>query len=130
RRKGPARRRQITFDPKAPNHSVDNLEGDAPVPAFYDVGSSTSVPPFCIDLIMQITTRGQSRLFEARLRRRWPYAIFTQQGPIALEGSPGPGSSTTFNPTVVHGDVYNLLQPPSTTGWDPRGEAREAGLLI
>lgn len=107
---------KITFDPHQRHYSVDNSQSENPAAACYDTGSQRSVPPFSVSLVMTVTCRGQSRCYEAILRRLWPFAALCTCGPVILTGTPAAGgAAVTVNPTNLVGDVCNLLLPPRPT---------------
>ena len=72
------------------------------------------MPPFCIDLVVTVKVGDRTTVYDALLRRRWPYAL-TTPGKVTLMGTPTyaiDGATTTKVPSRVNGKIYNL--PPTS----------------
>jgi hypothetical protein len=102
----------ITFNPDDGYFSVDNLGGSTPKRAYYDPpGSSGSVPPFTIDLIVNVSLGNTVQRYEVLVSRRWPYGVYAANGPIALTDTVWQKDSATFEfagqPSSIQGAVYS-----------------------
>lgn len=86
-----------------PQFSVDNLGGGVPVDGWR---GRNRVPPNTLDLVLQVSVGGRSTLYEAFMRRRWPYAL-TTCGKVALVGNMMDGKPTP-NPSDITGKVLSL----------------------
>lgn len=96
----------IDFDQKAVGHSVDNLAGELPKLGWPDV-DVPKIPPYALDLVINVEGPGGVSRYRAILKRVWPFAVYTNVGPVVLMGKPDPGGSPPFPmPSRVDGDVY------------------------
>ena len=87
-------------------YSSDNLYGDAPMVGWPDLDDEVPrIPPFTLDLILNVKGPAYTARYRVGIRRIWPYALYTQLGPITLMGNPPSGEDST-NSTAVRGDVY------------------------
>ncbi len=87
--------------------SSDNLVGDAPRTGWPDSDDVPRVPPYSLDVILNVAGPSSSERYRAGLKRVWPYALYTTLGPITLMGQPKHQPTLSFpSPTTVKGDVY------------------------
>lgn len=103
----------ITFDSTQPYYSVDNSMSDYSCKGWRDRGRNTaSIPPFCIDLIITVKSRGYINHYEAIINRKWPYAVFCGGGPIVVTrtGIFG-GNPLSMKPCSIKGSLYSLFDP-------------------
>lgn len=114
----------ITFDPSKPNFSIDNSGSNKPAAGWRDVGHTTkSVPPYAVDLLVRVDIGGTSNLYEAILRRRWPY-VLTCGGQVKMLGTPPrvnnppDGTVQALNPSLVLGPVYSVAGGTSLSEGD------------
>jgi len=103
----------ITFDETRRYYSTDNSLSETAVPAWRDRGSkTTSLPPFTIDLVINVKTGGSVRHFEAVISRRWEYAAFCARGPIVVTGTGVRGAENYWPiPSYVKGSLLSLYDP-------------------
>lgn len=96
----------IHFDSDV-GYSSDNLVGDAPRTGWPDEDDVARVPPYSLDIILNVVGPSTSVRYRAGLKRVWPYALYTTLGPITLMGQPKHQPTLSFpSPTTVKGDVY------------------------
>jgi hypothetical protein len=107
----------VHFQTSAEGYSSDNLGGDAPSVGWPDTDEVPRVPPFGLDVILNVKGPSSEHHFRAGLKRVWPYALYAKQGPVALMSNPSGG--TSGSPTTIKGDIY--------TYW--MGEEGEGGIL-
>lgn len=101
----------ITFDRSKPYFSRDNTFGGAPVAGWVDQGGTTlSVPPQCVSLVIETRSAGRVSHFEAILQCRWPYAI-TSSAPVRMGGSPPPPDTMLRSSSNVTGSILLLDKP-------------------
>ncbi len=89
--------------------STDNLYSEYPQAGYLDRGTSArSVPPFTLELILNVQVEGARREFRALVRRVWPYAAYVGRGPLVLCGwldeELAPGLEVA--PSRVEGSVF------------------------
>jgi len=68
---------------------VDNSSNPEPVASWFDGAGKTSVPPFSVSVVYEITLGSRSYLYESLVQQRWPYAL-AAPGPIFAVGRIGP----------------------------------------
>lgn len=96
----------INFNQQAEGHSVDNLAGELPKLGWPDA-EVPKIPPYALDLIINVEGPSGISRYRAVLKRVWPFALYTSVGPVVLMGQPNPGGSPAFPmPSRVEGDVY------------------------
>ena len=98
----------LLLDP--PYNSRDNSLSPLPARGCFDGPSQTSIPPFSLDLILQVDTGGRRFLYQALLQQRWPYAV-AAAGPIRILGG-WPESP----PARVQGAILATESPLSQQG--------------
>ena len=105
----------IHFDPGQPGYSTDNLSGSAPAVGWADDDDVARVPRYSLDVVLGVQGPNESQIsyYRAVLRRVWPFALYSKQGPLFLMSIPQIDA-----PSVVKGDVY--------TTW--MGEEGEGGI--
>ncbi len=104
------------------NYSSDNLGGDAPMVGSPDLSDEIPrIPPFSLDLVVNVEGPAGKNRFRVGLRRVWPYALYTQLGPIVLMGNP-PSPEDSSQATEIKGDVYT-----SWNGGAPAGGVTYSG---
>lgn len=108
----------INFEPSRAGHSTDNLGGDAPAVGWPDSDDVPRIPPFGLDLVLNVEGPSGSRRYRAGLKRVWPFALYSKQGPVMLLSIPNGEATETGSPSVVKGDIY--------TSW--MGEEGEGGI--
>lgn len=96
----------IDFDQNKEGHSVDNLAGELAKLGWPDT-DVPKIPPFSLDLILNVEGPSGLIRYRATLKRVWPFAVYTSVGPVALMGQPDPGGPVPFpQPSHVQGKVY------------------------
>lgn len=100
----------VTFDHNESGYSTDNLLGEGPVAGWADHGkTTTSVPPFTLELILHARQGGYERSYRALVRRTWPYAVYSGSGPIILTGDPEPNAQPDKG-SHVRGRVHSAVR--------------------
>lgn len=98
----------VTFDATADWHSTDNALSEYPRAGWLDRGTARkTVPPFSVELLVNVTMDGSVHHYRAIITRRWPFAVFTPRGSIVLCGSPT-SSGEVGEPAIVEGPVATL----------------------
>lgn len=88
------------------NYSSDNLGGDSPMVGSLDLSDEVPrIPPFSLDLVVNVDGPANDSRYRVGLRRVWPYALYTKLGPIVVMGDPSVGQDST-QASSVQGDVY------------------------
>jgi hypothetical protein len=105
----------VHFDTGRPGFSRDNLGGDAPAVGWADHDDVPRIPPFALDIVLNVEGPSSQHSFRVELKRVWPFALYAKSGPVALMSLPTPSAI----PTTVKGDIY--------TSW--LGEEGEGGIL-
>ncbi|MGV8124352.1 MAG: hypothetical protein AB2L14_31785 [Candidatus Xenobiia bacterium LiM19] len=99
----------ITFDQSRPYYSTDNLASENSAVGWKDKGRNTnSVPPFSIDLIINVKIGGSERHFEAVINRLWPYAAFCENGPIAITSPEFNLLNLSYPPSIITGNIFSF----------------------
>jgi hypothetical protein len=91
----------VHFATGTEGYSRDNLGADAPAVGWPDSDDVPRIPPFGLDVVLNVEGPSTRHRFRAGLKRVWPYALYAKQGPIALMSNPGAEA-----PTLVKGDIY------------------------
>lgn len=98
----------MNFGPEQGDYySTDNLAGEEPRIGFHDTDGIPRVPPYGLDLVINVESPRRTHRYRAVLKRYWPFAVYSKHGTICLMGQPElkpPPSENT--PTLVEGDVY------------------------
>lgn len=68
---------------------VDNSGNASPVASWFDGGGKTSVPPYSVSVVYEVSLGSRKYLYESILQQRWPYAL-AATGPIQVTGRMGP----------------------------------------
>ncbi|MBT9588943.1 hypothetical protein IV102_36755 [bacterium] len=68
---------------------VDNSSNPEPVASWFDGAGKSSVPPFSVSVVYEITLGSRRYLYESLVQQRWPYAL-AAPGPIFAVGRIGP----------------------------------------
>lgn len=96
---------KITFDKTKDYYSTDNFNSEAPAQGWKDRNNtSTSVPPYTVDLTITARAGGSRHCFEVLINRIWSYAVFCQKDSIVI--------TTLIN--LKYGDLYT--QPSKIKG--------------
>lgn len=96
----------IDFNQQTAGHSLDNLAGELPKLGWPD-GEIPRIPPYALDLIINVEGPSGINRYRAILKRVWPFAVYTTVGPVVLMGLPDPGGVPAFPmPSRVEGDIY------------------------
>ncbi len=95
----------IYFEGSGPEFSRDNLGGDEPAVGSPDRDDIARIPPFGLDLVINVEGPSSQHRFRTVLKKVWPYALYSSHGPIVLAGQPT-GSDSSAQPTKVKGDIY------------------------
>lgn len=93
---------QVFLELHGSHASIDNSSQSMAVRSSFDAANQTSVPPFCLDLVLRVEHNGRPRWFEAAVQQVWPYAL-AAVGPIVI-----PGGSEYTAPSRIHGRVLAL----------------------
>lgn len=97
-----------------PGFSTDNLSGDSPAVGWPDRNDDVPrIPPFGLDVILNVTGPSSSHRYRATLQRIWPFGLYANRGPIVLMGQPAPGDP---KPSRVTGDIYTSWQGDEANG--------------
>lgn len=91
----------VHFETGRQGYSRDNLGADAPAVGWPDSDEVPRIPPFSLDVVLNVEGPSTRHRFRAGLRRVWPFALYAKQGPIALMSIPDADA-----PTLVEGDIY------------------------
>ena len=95
----------VDFDTTEPGFSSDNLGGDAPRIGWPDDDDVPRIPPFALDVVLNVEGPSSKHRFRAGLKRVWPFALYSKRGPVVLMAIPGTGGAE-ISPSQVKGDVY------------------------
>lgn len=96
----------VDFNQYKEGHSVDNLSGELAKLGWPDT-DVPKIPPFSLDLILNVEGPSGLIRYRATLKRVWPFAVYTSVGPVALMGQPEPGTPNPYpQPSHVQGKVY------------------------
>lgn len=96
----------VHFMTSGEGYSTDNLSGDVPAVGWPDLGDDVPrIPPFGLDVVLNVDGPASHHRYRAVLHRVWPYALYANRGPIVLMGQPTP-SDLSAQPTFVKGDIY------------------------
>ena len=110
----------MNFDPESDDYySTDNLAGEEPRVGFHDADGVPRVPPYGLDLVINVKGPRQTHRYRAVLKRFWPFAVYSKHGTICLMGQPELKPPPSVNsPTLVEGDVYTewRVTDPETGG--------------
>ncbi|MFN8609088.1 MAG: hypothetical protein U0931_16250 [Vulcanimicrobiota bacterium] len=68
---------------------VDNSGGSLPAQSSFDPPGKTSVPPYCLSVVYEVTLGSRHYNYESLVQQRWPYAL-TAPGPVLIPGRVGP----------------------------------------
>lgn len=98
----------VSFEDDGEPFSTDNLSNDQPKAGWLDRGgTTTSVPPFSLEVILRASYQGHKRYYRVLLQRTWPYAVYATEGPVVLMGTPDPDRPNPFEqPARVEGDLF------------------------
>ncbi len=97
-----------------PGFSKDNLSGQLPAVGWPDRDDDVPrVPPFGLDVVLNVTGPSSSHQYRATLQRLWPFGLYANRGPIVLMGQPAPGDPS---PSRVKGDIYTSWQGDGANG--------------
>jgi len=101
----------ITFDDTKQYHSTDNSLSERPAKGWKDKGMSTlSVPPFTIDLILNVKIGSSEKHFEALINRIWNYAAFCEKGGITITNPKNLKSNGgAYLPSQIKGNLFSSL---------------------
>lgn len=89
--------------------STDNLAGEEAKIGVFDDDGVARIPPFAVDLMINVEGPMRDRTYRAILKRNWPFAIYSKHGRIILMGQPELKVPDAGNlPTRVQGDVYTM----------------------
>ena len=113
-------RATVTFT-ASENYSSDNLGGDSPMVGSPDSDDVPRIPPFSLDLVVNVDGPANDSQYRVGLRRVWPYALYTKLGPIVVMGDPSVGQDSN-QASSVKGDVYT-----SWNGGAPAGGVNYTG---
>lgn len=98
---------QLTFDPNKPGYSTSNLDSDMPACGWSDKDGIARIPPFTLDVVLNIESSSGLSRYRVGLRQIWPYAAYTNGGPILLMSKTGLDSTQAIEqPSLVNGHLF------------------------
>lgn len=100
----------VTFEESKSFFSTDNFVSEYSAHGWRDKGkNSMSVPPFSIDLIVNVKIGGSERHYNAIIRRIWPYAVLCERGPIIISSQKSNESMTDSKPapSQIKGNIIS-----------------------
>jgi hypothetical protein len=102
----------ITFDNAKQYYSTDNSLSEIIAKGWSDKGNNTfSVPPFSLDLIVNLKIGGSVRHFEALVNRIWSYAAFCENNTITITSpQSNKGIGGQYFPSQIQGNVFSPSQ--------------------
>lgn len=98
----------IHFDSnKEGYYSTDNLAAEEPKIGDPDDDDVPRIPPFGLDLLINVEGPTSNHVYRAVLKRFWPFAVYSKHGSLTLMGQPELQVPNSYSrPTKVEGDVY------------------------
>lgn len=106
----------VHFETSQDGFSTDNLGGDAASVGWPDSDDVARVPPFALDVIVNVKGPTTARRYRVGLKRIWPFALYSARGPIQMMAIPGAGPGSQSIPTIIKGDVYTSWQGNEASG--------------
>lgn len=89
-------------------YSTDNIEGPVPVN-----GARESVPPFSIDLIVNVTVGSSVRHYQVTISRKWDYVVYCDKAPVhflnSFDFTKNP--PRVLKPSSINGSVFSGFKP-------------------
>lgn len=90
----------IYFDGDLKGRSVNNLNSDS----IQKMNSRYNIPPYSLDLMINIKYKNRVKRFEAIIAKSWPFALCSIESPVAIEG-----------PATINGDICSFYKPKKTS---------------
>jgi hypothetical protein len=100
---------EVLLEPRPPldgtarlwlSRSVDNSSNPEAVASWFDPPGHTSVPPFSVSVVYEVSLGSRKYLYESLVQQRWPYAL-AAPGPIFAVGRIGPDPPNNAAPNGV-----------------------------